>query len=96
MIFFFNNCATKIRDLIGENGLISGIQINQATDLKKTFRDLLSENLAAKQLGFIWYKFSIRGQSRQNSGPKRISILTNLSLRIIGNSHNSWLTPCRK
>ena len=53
--FFFNNCATKIRDLIGENGLISGIQINQATDLKKTFRDLLSENLAANS----WALFGI-------------------------------------
>ena len=60
--FFFNNCATKIRDLIGENGLISGIQINQATDLKKTFfllKSLIFIRMTQKNLKMHEHKIFI-------------------------------------
>lgn len=53
--FFYNNCATKIRDVITHNFENQFIVKENYTTAKKTFRDLIQDNLDANS----WASFGI-------------------------------------
>ena len=73
--FFFNNCATKIRDLIEDNGFISGLQINQTPDAQKTFRELLSENLTANSWALFGVNLALGAKVDKIATPREYQFL---------------------
>lgn len=53
--FFYNNCATKLRDLIENQALIPAVETETSSIGDKTFRHLIAENLPANG----WAMFGI-------------------------------------
>jgi hypothetical protein len=75
--FFYNNCATKIRDLLEDKELISGVQINQRVNEHKTFRDLLAENLAENSWALFGINLALGSKVDKIVTPREYQFLPN-------------------
>jgi len=75
--FFFNNCATKIRDLIEDKDLISGVQINLGANELKTFRDLIAENLSLNSWALFGINLALGSKVDQTITPREYQFLPN-------------------
>jgi hypothetical protein len=75
--FFYNNCATKIRDLLEDKELITGVQINQRVNEHKTFRDLLAENLAANSWALSGINLALGSKVDKIVTPREYQFLPN-------------------